>query len=115
MGLYMPPHIFRLTNFRVPPKVDIGPDGKPRLVYVVRYRHMCFLLSANPSSEAEDVESVDCKVEDSGYNIPASPTWSSQGSPTSAVENPFGGNTLYPSIPEPDERGIERLWKEPSQ
>lgn len=32
MGLYMPPHIFRLTNFRVPPKVEIGPDGKPRLV-----------------------------------------------------------------------------------
>ncbi|KJA25041.1 hypothetical protein HYPSUDRAFT_64995 [Hypholoma sublateritium FD-334 SS-4] len=78
MGLYMPPHIFRLTNFRVPPKVDIGSDGKPRLVY------------------AEDIESVDCKVEDSGYNIPASPTWSSQGSPTSAVENPFGGSTLYP-------------------
>lgn len=32
MSLYMPPHIFRLTNFRVPPKVEIGPDGKPRLV-----------------------------------------------------------------------------------
>jgi hypothetical protein len=30
MSLYMPPHIFRLTNFRVPPKVEIGPDGKPR-------------------------------------------------------------------------------------
>ena len=34
MGLYMPPHIFRLTTFRVPPKVEIGPDGKPRLVWV---------------------------------------------------------------------------------
>jgi Gti1/Pac2 family transcription factor len=34
MSLYMPPHLFRLTNFRVPPKVEIGPDGKPRLVYV---------------------------------------------------------------------------------
>jgi Gti1/Pac2 family transcription factor len=32
MALHMPPHIFRLTNFRVPPKVEIGPDGKPRLV-----------------------------------------------------------------------------------
>ena len=61
---------------------------------ILPYRFL--LLSANPSSEAEDVESVDCKVEDSGYNIPASPTWSSQGSPTSAVENPFGSNTLYP-------------------
>ncbi|KAF9072585.1 Gti1/Pac2 family-domain-containing protein [Rhodocollybia butyracea] len=32
MGLYMPPQIFRLTNFRVPPKVEMGPDGKQRLV-----------------------------------------------------------------------------------
>ncbi|KAF8193385.1 Gti1/Pac2 family-domain-containing protein [Pholiota molesta] len=79
MGLYMPPHIFRLTNFRVPPKVEIGPDGKPRLV-----------------SEAEDIDSVDCKVEDHTYNIPGSPTWSSQGSPTSPIENPFSGNSMYP-------------------
>ena len=35
MNLYMPPHIFRLTTFRVPPKVEIGPDGKPRLMYVL--------------------------------------------------------------------------------
>jgi hypothetical protein len=34
MALPLPPHIFRLTNFRNPPKVDIGPDGKPRLVSV---------------------------------------------------------------------------------
>lgn len=78
MNLYMPPHIFRLTNFRVPPKVEIGPDGKPRLI------------------EAEDHEPVDCKVEDNGYNLPASPSWSSQASPTSPVENPFHGNSLYP-------------------
>ncbi|KAJ3711332.1 Gti1/Pac2 family-domain-containing protein [Lentinula raphanica] len=32
MSLYMPPQIFRLTNFRVPPKVDMGPDGKARFV-----------------------------------------------------------------------------------
>jgi len=32
MSLYMAPHIFRLTNFRVPPKVEIAPDGKARLV-----------------------------------------------------------------------------------
>lgn len=49
-----------------------------------------------PSSEAEDLEPVDCKVEDSGYSIPASPTWSSQGSPTSPVDNPFHGSSLYP-------------------
>ncbi|KAF8151016.1 Gti1/Pac2 family-domain-containing protein [Crassisporium funariophilum] len=78
MSLYMPPHIFRLTNFRAPPKVEMGPDGKPKLV------------------EAEDQELVDCKVEDSGYHIPASPSWSSQGSPTSPVENPFNGSSLYP-------------------
>lgn len=79
MSLYMPPHIFRLTTFRVPPKVEIGPDGKPRLV-----------------SEAEDLEPVECKVEDNGYGMPGSPTWSSQGSPTSPVENPFHGSSLYP-------------------
>ena len=27
MSLPMPPHLFRLTNFRVPPKIEIGPDG----------------------------------------------------------------------------------------
>ncbi|KAF9031529.1 hypothetical protein BDZ89DRAFT_948708 [Hymenopellis radicata] len=32
MSLHMPPHIFQLTNFRVPPKTEIGPDGKPRFV-----------------------------------------------------------------------------------
>ncbi|KAF8903701.1 Gti1/Pac2 family-domain-containing protein [Gymnopilus junonius] len=77
MGLYMPPEIFRLTNFRVPPKVERGPDGKPRLV-----------------SEAEDPEQVDCKVEDQGYNIPASPTWSSQSSPSSPMDA-FGSSHLY--------------------
>ncbi|KAJ3561757.1 hypothetical protein NP233_g9998 [Leucocoprinus birnbaumii] len=53
MTLYMPPHIFRLTNFRVPPKVEIGPDGKPRLV-----------------SEAEDLPTPECKVEEPVYHIP---------------------------------------------
>ncbi|TFK73284.1 hypothetical protein BDN72DRAFT_854934 [Pluteus cervinus] len=33
MSPYMPPHLFRLTAFRVPPKVEAGPDGKPRLVW----------------------------------------------------------------------------------
>ncbi|KAF9475449.1 hypothetical protein BDN70DRAFT_814106 [Pholiota conissans] len=83
MGLYMPPHIFRLTNFRVPPKVEIGPDGKPKLV-------------ARSSSEADDADPVDCKVEDHNYNIPGSPTWS-QGSPTSPMESAFNGNSMYPT------------------
>jgi len=66
MSLHMPPHIFRLTTFRVPLKVEIGPDGKPRLV------------------ETEDLEPVDSKD-----SIPSSPIWSSQGSrrsPASPVD-----------------------------
>ena len=47
------------------------------------------------NSEAEDLEPVDCKVEDSGYSIPASPTWSTQGTPTSPIDNSFHGSSLY--------------------
>ncbi|KIK50653.1 hypothetical protein GYMLUDRAFT_182459, partial [Collybiopsis luxurians FD-317 M1] len=32
MELYMPPSIFRLTKFRVPPKIEIGPDRKPHFM-----------------------------------------------------------------------------------
>jgi len=97
MNLYMPPHIFRLTNFRVPPKVEIGPDGKPRLMCVTFLLKSSLLtIEVVSSSEAEDHEPVDCKVEDNGYNMPASPSWSSQPSPTSPVENPFHGNSMYP-------------------
>jgi hypothetical protein len=53
------------------------------------------LLLSTASSEAEDLEPVDCKVEDSGYSIPASPTWSSPSSPTSPVDQ-FHGSSLYP-------------------
>ncbi|TEB18902.1 hypothetical protein FA13DRAFT_1674013 [Coprinellus micaceus] len=69
MSLPMPPHIFRLTNFRVPPKVEIGPDSKPRLV-----------------CEQEDIQEMtvpECKVEDQIYQIPDSPSWGSPGSPPS--------------------------------
>ncbi|KII89695.1 hypothetical protein PLICRDRAFT_684993 [Plicaturopsis crispa FD-325 SS-3] len=31
-ALELPPHIFRFTNFRTPPKIETGPDGKARLV-----------------------------------------------------------------------------------
>ncbi|KAG6853724.1 hypothetical protein C0991_001962 [Blastosporella zonata] len=62
MALPMPPHIFRLTNFRVPPKVEIGPDGKPRLV-----------------CEGEDLESppLECKTEEPTYHVSASSHWAS--------------------------------------
>ncbi|KAJ7650869.1 Gti1/Pac2 family-domain-containing protein [Roridomyces roridus] len=75
MSLPMDPRLFRSTNFRVPPKVEKGPDGASRLV---------------ETEEVTDV--VECKVEDEPYNISMSPTsWgsdaSSQGSP---VEHSFG-------------------------
>ncbi|KAF5341372.1 hypothetical protein D9758_012281 [Tetrapyrgos nigripes] len=77
MNLYMPPHIFRLTNFRVPPKVEMGPDGKPRLV-----------------SEPED-DVVECKVEEQSY----SPTHSaSPTSPVSPVDS-YTTGSLYPLSP----------------
>ncbi|KAJ7503536.1 Gti1/Pac2 family-domain-containing protein [Mycena galericulata] len=81
MNLPMDPRLFRATNFRVPPKVEKGPDGTSRLV---------------ETEETTDI--VECKVEDETYSVSVSPTsWgsdsSNQGSP---VENPFGGAALYP-------------------
>ncbi|KAF5378982.1 hypothetical protein D9757_009117 [Collybiopsis confluens] len=74
MGLYMPPHIFRLTNFRVPPKFETGPDGKQRLV-----------------PEPEEQDSVDSKAEEtSSYGGSSSPT-SSTHSPVDHALSP-----LYP-------------------
>ncbi|KAG7089971.1 hypothetical protein E1B28_011596 [Marasmius oreades] len=77
MGIYMSPHIFRLTNFRVPPKVEIGPDGRPRLV-----------------SEPEDHDNG--RVEEQTYPSPThshSPASSIGHSP---VDTSFSGNQLYP-------------------
>jgi len=48
-------------------------------------------------SETEELDPVDCKVEDHGYNMPGSPTWSPQGSPISPVDNLFNGNSMYTS------------------
>ncbi|TFK27835.1 hypothetical protein FA15DRAFT_635178 [Coprinopsis marcescibilis] len=78
MSLYMSPHLFRLTNFRVPPKVEIGPDGKPRLV-----------------CEHEDLQEVpvECKVEDQIYQIPDSPSWGSTTS--SPVDAQFSNSSIY--------------------
>ncbi|KAF9449750.1 hypothetical protein P691DRAFT_811912 [Macrolepiota fuliginosa MF-IS2] len=73
MSLYMPPHIFRLTNFRVPPKVEIGPDGKPRLV-----------------CEAEDMSTPECKVEESVYHVP-----DTSGSPVHSLSH---GHSLSHNI-----------------
>ncbi|GLB44814.1 putative gti1/Pac2 family protein [Lyophyllum shimeji] len=93
MGLSMPPHIFRLTNFRVPPKVEIGPDGKPRL--------LC---------EGEDLESttLECKVEEPAYRVSDPPHWTSdpdEASHSPRPENSFGAaGSLYPhhnSVPAP--------------
>ncbi|KAF9048847.1 Gti1/Pac2 family-domain-containing protein [Panaeolus papilionaceus] len=77
MSLSMPPNLFRLTNFRVPPKIEIGPDGKPRL------------------AESEEVDSVECKVEEHVYHpLASSPNWSHQGSPASPVEHSFSNNSM---------------------
>ncbi|KAJ3760128.1 Gti1/Pac2 family-domain-containing protein [Lentinula raphanica] len=73
MSLYMPPQIFRLTNFRVPPKVDMGPDGKARFV-----------------PEPEEQDAVDCKIEEQPYGSP--PSSASPGH--SPVDHPL--NPLYP-------------------
>ncbi|KAF4571078.1 hypothetical protein EYR36_001652 [Pleurotus pulmonarius] len=91
--LPMPPHIFRLTNFRTPPKVEIGPDGKARLV-----------------SDGDNNESVECKVEEQTYNVGHSPPWSpSQSSP---VENSYPpSNSLYhPSSEYPSRHGATDRW-----
>ncbi|KAL0945454.1 hypothetical protein HGRIS_000944 [Hohenbuehelia grisea] len=89
MALYMPPHIFRLTNFRNPPKVEVGPDGRPRLV-----------------CEAEDNDTVDVKTEETSYlGHGASPSWSSGSSQSqsSPVDNPYAsGSALYPVSSTPD-------------
>ncbi|KAK2462956.1 hypothetical protein APHAL10511_005008 [Amanita phalloides] len=80
MALPMPPHIFRLTNFRVPPKVDIGPDGKPRLV-----------------CEPEDLEPTECKTEETNYHVSDTSHWSAnQITQPSPVENQYGNGSLYP-------------------
>ncbi|KAF5359146.1 hypothetical protein D9756_002986 [Leucocoprinus leucothites] len=78
MGLYMPPHIFRLTNFRVPPKVEIGPDGKPRLV-----------------CEAEDLPAPECKVEEPVYRVPDPSGWISCTTVLMPVDNVFTGSPVH--------------------
>ncbi|KAG6831503.1 hypothetical protein H0H92_009771 [Tricholoma furcatifolium] len=85
MALPMPPHIFRLTNFRVPPKVEIGPDGKPRL--------LC---------EGEDTETpaVECKIEEPTYQVSPTTHWTSDSDetmPPGRLEGPFSPTSpLFP-------------------
>ncbi|KAF8622006.1 hypothetical protein AX15_007360 [Amanita polypyramis BW_CC] len=80
MALPMPPHIFRLTNFRVPPKVEIGPDGKPRLV-----------------CEPEDLEPTECKTEETSYHVSDTSHWSgNQITQPSPAESQYGSTSLYP-------------------
>ncbi|KAF7356391.1 hypothetical protein MVEN_00971700 [Mycena venus] len=83
MSLPMDPRLFRATNFRVPPKVEKGPDGTSRLV------------------ETEEVASdvVACKTEDEPYSVSVSPTsWGSDSSQGSPIENPFADTVLYPAF-----------------
>ncbi|KAJ7220294.1 Gti1/Pac2 family-domain-containing protein [Mycena pura] len=90
MALTMDPRLFRATNFRVPPKVEKGPDGIPRLV---------------ETEEPTDV--VECKLEDESYSVSVSPTsWGSDSTGSahgSPVENPFVSSgsvgILYPVSP----------------
>lgn len=91
MNLHMPPHIFRLTNFRVPPKIEIGPDGKPRLVYVYspHFSLVCKHSDTFCRTEPEDSEHLEPKMEEATYNLTHSP--SSSASPTTP-ENPFTGS-----------------------
>ncbi|KXN82968.1 Gluconate transport inducer 1 [Leucoagaricus sp. SymC.cos] len=78
MGIPMPPHIFRLTNFRVPPKVEIGPDGKPRLV-----------------CEAEDLPAPECKVEEPVYHVPDASGWNSCTTHLMPVDNISAGSPVH--------------------
>ncbi|XP_006458985.1 hypothetical protein AGABI2DRAFT_191073 [Agaricus bisporus var. bisporus H97] len=78
MNLSMPPHIFRLTNFRVPPKVEIGPDGKPRLV-----------------CEPEDMPTPDCKVEEMVYQVHDNSGWSSNTNNLTPVDDAFAGSPIH--------------------
>ena len=48
------------------------------------------------SSEGEDLEPVDCEVEDSESSTPASLPWLAWDSLTSPVDNSFYGSSLYP-------------------
>ncbi|KAF9460341.1 Gti1/Pac2 family-domain-containing protein [Collybia nuda] len=79
MSLYMPPQIFRSTNFRVPPKVEDGPDGKSRLV--------CDSDDAEPA--------VGCKVEEQPYRVSNSPQWSSSNADSSPIEGDFASNIYH--------------------
>jgi hypothetical protein len=92
----------------VPPKVEVGPDGKPRLMCVSLLSQVSLLtVWVVFTSEAEDHEPVNCKVEDNdnGYNMPASLSWSSQASLTLPVENVFHGDSLYPLSSSQGHRG----------
>ncbi|KAF7327324.1 hypothetical protein MKEN_00309900 [Mycena kentingensis (nom. inval.)] len=97
MALPMDPRLFRATNFRVPPKVEKGPDGCQRLV------------------ETEEIDIVECKVEEEPYAISASPTpWGSDSTGSaSPIENPFGSSgSQYPVSPHNAYRHNER-WSVP--
>jgi hypothetical protein len=122
MALPLSPHLFRLTNFRNPPKVVVGPDGKPKLVSVAR---ICSIECTNPSHEefrceSEELESAGVKVEESTYDGSQNPSWSmersnqaSQGNRSygtislSTVSSPSVDSSPFYSSPNSTERWVE--------
>jgi len=51
---------------------------------------------SNVRCEAEDLDAVDCKVEEPTYHVSESPNWTdSQGSQTPTMDGHFSGSSLY--------------------
>ncbi|KAL1741909.1 Gti1/Pac2 family-domain-containing protein [Schizophyllum fasciatum] len=74
MGPYMTPHAFRLTSFRIPPKIVMDADGRP-------------VIAAD--DEDEDEHGAHCKSEEMSSQT-------SLFSPVLSPKNPFTGSSLYP-------------------
>lgn len=76
MGPYMSPHVFRLTSFRIPPKIVMDSDGRP-------------IVAADEEDDDEHVAGPFCKSEESYSQT-------SLFSPVLSPKNSFTGSSLYP-------------------
>ncbi|KAL1694336.1 Gti1/Pac2 family-domain-containing protein [Schizophyllum commune] len=76
MGPYMNPHAFRLTSFRIPPKIVMDADGRP-------------VVAADDEDEDDQAGGAQCKSEDTSSQT-------SLFSPILSPKNPFTGSSLYP-------------------